>query len=352
MFENQNNSSPKNTTVISIDSLSIIRVILVLLGFWFLYFIRDIIFMVLVAVFLAVVINPTVNFFERKKFPRWLGALIVYLIIFLILTGICFAVWPTIVEQSKFFIDQVPDVFQSIVGKIPAGVQEQFLKLGNQWLNQKVLGDANMFSLLGNTLGQIISLFMVLVIAFYLSIQKRTFYNYLNLIIPIKYRHFFEHFMKLSQKEVSGWAIGQFFICLSIGILTYIGLFFLKIKFALILAIIAGFTEIIPFIGSVLGAAPAVIIAVVQSPLLGLLVIVLYVVVQQIGHLVISPNIMYKIVGLNPAVALVVLLIGGRLAGPIGMLISIPIATVVTILIRDYFKEKREVELEEKNLKV
>ncbi|MDD5626361.1 MAG: AI-2E family transporter [Patescibacteria group bacterium] len=351
MFENQNNSNPKSIIIFKIDPLSVIKVVLVLLGFWFLYFIRDIIFMVLVAVFLAVIINPTVNFFERKKFPRWLGALIVYLFILLVLIGISFAIWPTIVEQSKFFINQVPDVFQSIVGKIPAGAQEQFLKLGNQWLNQKVLGDSNMFSLLGNTIGQIISLFVVLIIAFYLSIQKKTFYNYLNLIIPIKYRHFFEHFMRLSQKEVSGWAIGQFLICLSIGILTYIGLFFLKVKFALILAIIAGFTEIIPFIGAVLGAAPAVIIAFVQSPLLGLLVIILYVIIQQIGHLVISPNIMYKVVGLNPAMALVVLLIGGRLAGPVGMLISVPIATVISILIRDYFKEKREVEVEEKNLK-
>jgi len=351
MFENQNNSNPKSITIVKIEPLSVVKVVLVLLGFWFLYFIRDIIFMVLIAVFLAVIINPTVNFFERKKFPRWLGAIIVYLFILLILTGISFAVWPTIVEQGKIFVDQVPNVFQSIVGKIPTGVQEQFLKLGNQWLNQKILGDTNMFSLLGNTIGQIVSLFMVLIIAFYLSIQKHTFYNYLNSIIPLKYRHFFEHFMKLAQKEVSGWAIGQFLICLIIGILTYIGLLFLKVKFALILAIITGFGEMIPFIGFALGAIPAVIIAFVQSPLLGLLVIILYIIIQEIGHLIISPNIMYKVVGLNPALALIVLLIGGRLAGPIGMLISVPIATVISILIRDYFKEKREVELEEKNLK-
>ncbi|MFA5050750.1 MAG: AI-2E family transporter [Patescibacteria group bacterium] len=351
MFENQNDSNPKNTIIFKIDPLSVVKVVLVLLGFWFLYFIRDIIFMVLIAVFLAVIINPTVNFFEKRKFPRWLGAFIIYLIIFLILTGLGFAAWPTITEQGKFFINQVPEFFQSIVGKIPVMAQQQFLKIGNQWMNQNFLGDNNIFSFLGDIIGQIISLFMVLIISFYLSIQKRTFYNSLNLMIPNRYRHFFEHFMALAQKEVSAWVRGQFIICLIIGILTYIGLLFLKIKFALILAIIAGLFEIIPFIGPVLAAVLAVIVAFVQAPLLGLLVLIFYIIVQQIERIIISPSVMYKVIGLNPAMALIVVLIGGKLAGAIGMIISIPIATVISILIRDYFKEKREVELEEKNLK-
>jgi len=164
-------------------------------------------------------------------------------------------------------------------------------------------------------------------------------------LVPARYRDFVKNFITSSQREIGAWARAALFLCLTVGILTYLGLLILKIKYPLTLAVIAGLTEIIPWLGPWLGAIPAVIFGFIQSPSLGLLVILLYVVVQQIENSLIVPHVMHKVVGLNPLIVILAILIGGSLAGPIGMLLSVPITTVIAILIRDYLalKEKKEI---------
>jgi predicted PurR-regulated permease PerM len=117
----------------------------------------------------------------------------------------------------------------------------------------------------------------------------------------------------------------------------------LGVKFALTLALVAALTEAIPYIGPWLGAIPAVIIAFLQSPTLALLVIILYVVIQQVENVLLTPNIMHRAVGLDPLVIIVILLIGGKLAGPLGMILAVPLATICSILVREYQKYKKTV---------
>jgi len=110
--------------------------------------------------------------------------------------------------------------------------------------------------------------------------------------------------------------------------LSFIGLIFLLPKYALVLALIAGFTEVIPYIGPVIGAVPAVFLAFSHSPTKALLVIALYVVIQQLENNIIVPKVMQRAVGLNPVVVIIVLLLGAKLAGVIGALLAIPLSFV------------------------
>ncbi len=339
----QNNPIKENVTVIKIDPWSIIKIILIFLALWLLYVLRDVILIILAAVFLAAVITPMVDYFERKKMPRWLGAFIVFLIIFLILGLLGFAVGPTIVSQTKLFVNNVPEFLKSFLSKISVESRGQFLDLMDQWLSKSTLGNATVFSLLGTVTGQMISFFMVFVIAFYLSVEKKAMRFFLNSVVPIKYRHSSEKFVASAQKEIGAWARGVLLLCLSVGVLTYFGLLILRVKFPLTLSIIAGLTEVIPWVGPWLGAVPAVIIALTQSPTLALLVIILYIVVQQIENMLVLPHVMHRAVGLDPLIVVIVLLVGGKIAGPIGMILSVPIATIIAILIRDYLKQKPKV---------
>ena len=337
--EIKKNPGPEHVTLIKVDPWSILKIVLIFLALWFLYLIRDVILIVLSALFLAAVITPAVNFFEKKKLPRWLGALIIYLVIFLVVALVGFAAGKTIVEQFKLFIQNLPEYLRSFFQSRQVETEAGFWNFLTNWLGRGAPGES-IFSILGTLAGQFITFFMIFVIAFYLSIEKRAFHFFINTVLPIKYRRFAGDFVNSAQKEIGAWARGMFFLCLAIGILTYLGLLILGVKFSLVLGIIAGFTELIPWIGPWIGAVPAIIIALAQSPIKALLVVILYLVVQQIGNTFITPHVMRRAVGLDPLLVLIVLLIGGKIAGPWGMLLAVPVATIIAILIRDYLKTR------------
>jgi predicted PurR-regulated permease PerM len=182
---------------------------------------------------------------------------------------------------------------------------------------------------------------MIFLLSFYLSIRKRTVREFVNSLVPEKYQNFLENFINAAKEEIGAWARGMCLLCLFVGGLVYLGLIIMGVKYSLTLAVIAGLFEIIPYVGPWLAGVIAAMVALTQSPSLALFVIIFYLVVQQIENAVISPNIMHRAVGLDPMVVIVALLIGGKLAGPMGMILAVPLATIITILIKYYLRYKK-----------
>jgi predicted PurR-regulated permease PerM len=128
---------------------------------------------------------------------------------------------------------------------------------------------------------------------------------------------------------------------LIIGVLTFIGLSILGVNFALVLSLIAGLTEFVPIAGPFIGAIPAVLVAFTQSPLKALLVIILYIIIQQLENNLIVPKVMQKVTGLNPVVVIVVMLVGAKIAGIPGVILAIPVTIIGNALLENFFKEKQ-----------
>lgn len=339
----ENNSQ---TTLIKFDPWSIVKIILVLSGLGLIYLLRDVIFIVLLAGFLAAIMNPAVNYFERKKIPRWLGALFIYLFVILVFISIGLAIIPTVVEQLKIFADQLPDFIKQISSKIQTGINplahDQFLEIFNNWLAKSSLSTWSLFSFLGTVAGRIVSVFMVFILAFYLSVRKTCVRSFINSIVPDKYQNFLSKFIEAIQREIGAWARGALLLCLYVGFIAYLGLLIIGVKFALVLALIAGLTEVIPYLGPWIGAIPAILIALTQSPSTALFVIILYAGIQQIENAFISPYVMHRMIGLDPLAVILALLIGGKLAGPMGIILAVPAATIISILVKDYLKYKKQ----------
>lgn len=344
-----------NNVLVKFNLWSIIKIILVLAAIWILYLLRDVILIVLIAGLLAAIINPMVDYFERKKIPRWLGAFFVYLGILLILTLVGFAIVPAVAEQTKIFTEQIPDFLKSIFNKFQTNVQpesqRQFFEILNDWIGKSSLSTLSVFSFLGTVAGKIISVVMSFVLAFYLSIRKASVRSFVNFLVPDKYQDFLAKFIESIQKEIGSWARGLLMLCLFVGVMVYLGLLILGVKFSLTLAVIAGLTEVIPYIGPWLAGTIAVLVAFTQSPALALFVLILFVVVQQIENNLLVPYVMRKAVGLDPLIVILALLIGGKLAGPIGMILSVPAATIISILIRQYLKYKEKMVENQINVK-
>ncbi|MFH1838050.1 MAG: AI-2E family transporter [Candidatus Kuenenbacteria bacterium] len=331
------------------SSLTIIKIIGIFLILGFLYLIRDVLIIVFISLILAAALNPIVTFFQRKKIPRIISILFVYLIILGLLILIITLIIPIFVDQINQIIENFPrwwekisDYFQRF-SKIETFGFNFYDSLQN-WSKDLTQIGQNIFFKIIDIFGGLIAFISVLVIVFYLLLEVEAIKKIIQSVIPIKFQQYSVQLFIQMQNKISLWLRGQMILCFIIGTLSFIGLSILGVKYALLLALIAGILECIPYLGPILGAIPAVILAFTQSPFLALLVVILYLIIQQLENILLVPKIMGKTVGLNPVIILIVFLIGGKLYGPIGALLAIPIATALSVLVKDYFELKREEE--------
>ena len=147
--------------------------------------------------------------------------------------------------------------------------------------------------------------------------------------------------IKKVEFKLGKWFVGQLALGFIVGLLSYIGLTILGIPHPLILAIIAGTMELVPYIGPTLASIPAIIFAFTVSPLLAALTLVLYFLIQQFENYLIVPKVMEKSVGLHPVIIIIAMLIGGQLAGILGVILAIPVTTIASIILEEFYGKKK-----------
>ena len=190
--------------------------------------------------------------------------------------------------------------------------------------------------------GGIFSLVLVIVLSFYLALQDTGVDDFLRLVMPAASEDYAVDLWKRSQKKIGLWMQGQVLLSVIVGILVYLGLLIIGIPYALLLAVFTAISEIIPIFGSLLAGTAAAVVAFSQGGLpLALIVVGLYVVVNQFESNLIYPLIVKKVVGVPPLLVIVALIAGYTLAGFLGVLLSVPVAAVLLEFINDFDKRKR-----------
>ena len=333
-----------NSQTINISTSTIFRIILILLGLVFLYLIRDILIIVFVAVIIAAAVNGPVSWLQRRKVPRILGVIFVYLLVLLLLALVVTLIFPTLAEQIKDLTNNFPE-FMNKIGLSVNEIWGKYQIEGNlQNLLYKVSSrlteaTSSLFATIVGLFGGLFSAVMVLVISFYLAVQEKGVKKFLISLTPKDHQHYVSDLIDRIQVKIGSWLRGQLLLMFIIGCLTFIGLYFLGVPYVLVLALLAGLFEIIPYVGPIIAAIPAVILAFLISPFLALLVVVLYVVIQQLENYVIVPQVMKKAVGLNPIVIIVVMLIGAKLAGVLGLILAVPLTASIAEFLKDLRKK-------------
>jgi len=341
----------KKTQTINISTSTILRVFLLILFLIFLYLIRDIIVIFIFALIIASAMTPIVNTLEKIKIPRVIGTLLVFILFLGIIVFLLYLVIPSIARDVEKLSLHLPDYIEKLTLKFQ-GFTDRFSKY-NRLFDQLAVfltsvrdflknSSSNLFATALNVFGGIFSFALILVVSFYISVQKKGIQRVLTAIIPLQYRDYILDLWERAQKKLGRWLQGQLFLGLIVGSMVYIGLYFLDVKYALVLALLAGILEIFPYIGPVLAAVPAIIIGFLQAPILGVWVIILYVAVQQIENYLIVPLVIGKVVELNPVAVILALLIGGKLGGIPGMILSVPLAAVFAEFLRDLIKRRAE----------
>ncbi|KKU52832.1 MAG: hypothetical protein A3H69_02215 [Candidatus Sungbacteria bacterium RIFCSPLOWO2_02_FULL_47_9] len=315
-----------------------------------LYIVSDILVSVFFAVVIASAIEPAILWFKRYKVPRVLGVIIIYLTVLLIFTGIFLLLIPILVDEYRSFDSAIIATYQArlfselrTLNNVPffgflSDNAELVIENGYTQIGQ-ITGSA--VGVASAIFGGLFSLIILAVVSFYLAAQEEGIENFLRLVTPLEYETYIIDLWTRSQIKMGQWLRAQLLLGVLIGVMVFISLTLLGVQYALLLAILAVMFEIIPIIGPILAAAPGVFMAFLQTPLLGLITVIVYFFIQQIESHLIVPVVMKRAIGLNPLVVIIALLVGAKLGGILGLLIAVPLASALVEFVVDIDKKKR-----------
>jgi predicted PurR-regulated permease PerM len=331
---------------ISVTTGTLIKALLIVGAVWLSIQLFDLILVMLTAIVIASGIEPATHALMKRKIPRTLSVIAVYLAFLSALLGTIYILVPVFLVEFTGLIATLPTHLDALArftgeytpvlkatGLDPAASVNELLTT----LQTTVHGFAgDTFTTIGSVFGGVMSFVLIIVFSFYFSIQERGIENFLRIVAPSEYENYVIGLWKRSQHKIGLWLQGQLLLGILVGLLVYLSLTIIGIPHAFALAVIAALFELIPVFGPILSATPAVLVAITSGGVgLGLLVIAVYVIIQQFENHLIYPLVVTKVVGVPPLLVILALLIGGKLAGFLGILLSAPLAAIVQEVVSD-----------------
>jgi predicted PurR-regulated permease PerM len=326
-------------------------VLLTLLVLFLVYETRRVLTWVVIAAFFATALHPAVSWVERRVtwMRRWLSTLLVFLVVFLVLAGLVTLFVVPLVNETSHFVDQLPAVIRDTrAGRGPLGglVNRFHLRQYAEQHSDQIrayltgLGSPTLAFLRGaaTTVAGIITIF---VLSYLMVLQApRLVDGFISLFDP-------PHAARIRRvgrecaRTITGYITGNLLISVICGLLTYVVLLVLGVPFAGLIALFVAIADLIPLVGATLGALVAVLAGFFHSLTAGIVVIVFFIVYQQLENHLLQPVILSRTVQLDPLTVLVSILIAAELAGILGALLAIPVAAMIQIIAREVWRERR-----------
>ncbi len=327
-----------------IATTAVIKFIVVIIVFVFLYLLRDVIMILFFAIMITSAVTPLVNRLEGLRVPRLASVLVLYFLVASLGGFLLAVIVPVAGYELRQLTIVLPKFFSdvsSVLESIPS-LQSLVDNLGKYLQLSSASGLSFIVSIFGGT----ISFLSIIVISFYLSLMRQGIPTFLQSVLPDRYEEYAIGLWHRSEIKVGRWFQGQLLLALAMGLIVFLGLTLMKVKYALVLGIIAMLLEIVPIAGPVLAAIPAIILASLQSPGLGVGTFIFYAVVQQLENHLLMPLILGKSTGLHPVTVIIALLIGAKLAGILGILLAVPVAVIIVEVLDDLAESRKAVRTE------
>ncbi|RJQ35559.1 AI-2E family transporter [Candidatus Parcubacteria bacterium] len=332
--------------VISITPATVIKTVVILAVCWLLFVIRDIVLIVLTAVVIASAIEPGVANLVRRKIPRILAVILIYLLMFALIVALFFFFLPFVVNDLSLFVSSLPQYAESLThsaffmqyGPI-VGISGESQDLVSGTLS--VLDVRTYFTeplaALAAVFGGVFSFLLIIVLSFYFAVVDTGVDDFLRIVTPKKHQSYVIGLWKRSQHKIGLWMQGQLLLALIMGVITFLALTIFGVPHAPALAVLTAFAEIIPVFGVIFAGAMSSAIGFAAGGLaLGFIVIAIFVIASQFENHLIYPLVVTRVVGIPPLLVILALIIGGQLAGFLGIILSVPIAATLRELARDY----------------
>ena len=293
---------------------------------------------IFLGLFLALVISSglevAVNFLERRGISRTLGVIALFLVIVLFLALLVYLLIPLVLDDLNSVIAaqrQSPVVrswIQEIVGtKVATSIASMIEKVASESLQGTLtLTPWGVFTELVGGVGLAAA---VLVSSFYLSLSRDGVERFIRAVFPRDSEGRALDIYARSRRKIGYWFQSQILLSFLMGFLVWSALFFLGVKHALLLGVLAGVLELVPFVGPIISGAVAILFALLTSPTLALYTLIVFLVIHQFEAHVLVPLLFKKAVDLHPVIVIMSLLVGVQIGGIMGALVAVPAAAVL-----------------------
>ncbi len=346
-------SNMENNVRVSIAPQAVILVLGSLLTVWLAFTLRDVIVLFLVVLAVTVGFSPLVKAWE-KFIPRTLAIVIIYLLVIALISAILALFIPPVLSQLSDFLGFVQHKFLTGYGQNDAFLSDLRGNINNLISGRDVSSLSSLYKQFQGSfgavftttigfIGGIVAIVTIFISSFYLLLEENNLERFLGNFMGDERRKSVMSIIEKMSQKIGDWLRGQLLLMLIIGVVDGVILALLGVPYPLLLGLWAGLTEAIPVIGTFLGAIPAVIIALVTLGWVeALIVLVVFIVIQQIENHILVPRIMGKALGLSPVMIIFSLLIWGQLLGFLGVLIAIPVTAALSVLVEEWRTTSRK----------
>lgn len=330
----------KDKHTVAIDPISVLTILAIFGVLYFLFMIKQIVILLILAFILTVALNPLVVILQRKlKTPKPVAIALSYIFLFLVIISFIGLIVPPLASQFLGFVTKLDlPGLNGYVKEIDFTLREV-----SELVQQMGESAGVAFRIVTSTFNSIFSFVTLLMVSFYLMLERDGLHKKMHWFTSDKQIVArVEKFINEAEEQLGGWVRGQLLLMLVVGITTFIGLTILRIPYALPLALAAGLLEILPNLGPTIAAVPAIAIAYLSfGPVSALIVLIFYIVIQQLENHILVPKIMAANAHVNPLVAIVTILIGFEIGSVVGALLAIPIYIVLRLLYSTFLSLKK-----------
>lgn len=313
--------------------------------------ITDAIFIFLSATVIALILNPLVRGLEHMFIPRFIGVFVVYITMLLVIVAALLLLIPPAIEQLERLGDEINRVAieAPTSESAPSSPADSWRDQIREWLSQEEIDQLKQMAIEKlddvasllltysiNIVNTITDVILVLIISIYMLLDARRIGRFIRRLFPADQQDDADLFVRKSQDAVTHWVRGQGMMCLLMGVSSGFGIWLLGLlgiwsqgsEYIVIFGVWVGITELIPYIGPVLGALPPIIVALFTSPWAAVAVMLLFIFIQQVEGHVLVPNVMGSMVGVHPLVIIFAVLAGAEMRGILGMVLALPLVAL------------------------
>ncbi len=350
--------------IVEVSPMSIFKstmtVLMVLLGAYLLYSIGNTLLLFFVSFFIAAALDPLIDFLQDKRIPRAIGVLLIYVFIFLLVALFFIHLLPLIAEQLISLAGAVNDfilkVSQSPTLNLPFGEQiRPYLEELYRAVDIKVVAvqfkdslqlvssqlmnlGGNLWSIIMQISNGLLNFILILILVFFMTVDEQSLQNFCVSIFPEKYSSYITKRLQMVKIKIGDWIRGQLLVSITAAVISFIGLTVAGVEYSLLISVITGICMIVPVFGRVVACVLVLPIVLNQSAGHALFIIIYYFGISQVENNIIVPLLMNKAVGLSPIIIIFALMVGFQFLGILGLILAIPIATIISIFAKDVGK--------------
>lgn len=330
--------------VLDISWGTIFKIAITFLTFYILYLIKDILIWAIFALIISVLFDPAIDFLQRRRLPRVLATIFIYIVFFGMFGFLIYLIAPAFISEIQQFTQLFPQYFEKLAPPLKGlGFEafenfEVFTQTIQDWL---VRASSNIFNAIFSFFGGIFSAISIFILAVFLSLEEKGIERIIELISPKNYETYILNLWGKCQRKVSGWFGARILSSMFVGLAAFLTCRIFNVRYALSFGFLAGILDIIPIGGPIIAGTIIAVFSAIDSWFKALFVLIAFILIQQIEGNILTPLLTRKFVGLPPFLVLIALMVGGKLGGVLGAVLSIPLAGIIYEFSRDFLKKRK-----------